>query len=197
MPRARSIVLLYVACYLVATLADAATTAAAMRAGGGELNPHVASAAGTIDWSAFVLVNVAVLAVTAGMLAWAWQRRDRIDPAQLAAPWRGLYSWATYLNPFAARAVPKSALHYAAAAPALVACKLLVALNNLLIALGLPDLVTPLATWLMSQFDGALAYWSVIFLLWQPFWAGGLYLTAALLRRERDTMPKARIALPA
>lgn len=178
------IVAVYVTCYLLATLADAASTAAAMQSGAGEFNPHVADEAGLLHRFRFLIVNALILAFTSAMLAWAWNRRDRIDARLLHAPWRGLYDWATYLNPFSARNIPKSALHYMAAAPALLALKLFATVNNTLIHAGIPDVVTPLSHAVLARFDGTLAFWIVIFILWQPFWLGALYAVTRLLRRE-------------
>ena len=181
-----SITALYVVCYLLATLADASSTSAAMQSGAGEFNPHVANDAGLLHRPSFLIINALILTFTSGMLVWALSRRDRIDARLLHAPWRGLYDWATYVNPFAARNVPKSALHYLAAAPALLAFKLFATMNNMLIHAGIPDLVTPLAQAVMARVDGALAFWIVIFVLWQPFWLGALLGVTRLLRRERE-----------
>lgn len=180
------VVAVYVICFLLATLADAASTLVAMQSGGKEFNPHVADGVDLLHESRFLIMNALILAFTSAMLGWAWNRRDRIEARLLDAPWRGFYDWATYLNPFAARNIPKSALHYLAAAPALLAFKLFAALNNTLIHADIPDIVTPLAHALLARFDGAVAFWLVIFVLWQPFWLGALHVVARLLRRERE-----------
>jgi hypothetical protein len=38
----------------------------------------------------------------------------------------------------------------------------------------------------LERFDGAIAFWIVIFMLWQPFWLGALHAVTRLLRRERE-----------
>lgn len=192
----RAIVVLYVALYVAATSADALSTLAGLRAGGAEFNPHVADAAQAVQWTRFLGLNALVLLATTLMLGWAWARRDRIDAGRLEAPWRGLYECYTYLNPFADRNVPRSALHLVATAPAIIGCKLFVAANNLLVANGVPDPLTPVAHWLSGRLDDAVAYWCLIVLLWQPFWAASLYATAAALRNARARQASFGAATP-
>jgi hypothetical protein len=56
----------------------------------------------------------------------------------------------------------------------------------MLIHAGIPDPVTPLAHAVLERFDGAIAFWIVIFMLWQPFWLGALHAVTRALRRERE-----------
>lgn len=178
---------LFILAYLGLTATDAASTLQGIHSGlAQEANPHVGGASGTFDLGRFLWINGLVLLVLTGMLVWSLGARDRIDPRYLDRPGLAFWNW-IYLNPFSARTVPRSAFHYIANPICVLGLKGLATVNNLLIAKGIPDPITPLAHGIHGFAPGWLAYWILIFLLWLPFWWPSLAIAAWLLRNWRRT----------
>ncbi|MEY4054791.1 MAG: hypothetical protein RL519_126 [Pseudomonadota bacterium] len=157
---------LYVAGFLALTGTDLASTLwAASKGNGQEFNATVSDGAGLLAVERLLAVNGGLLLFSVGMLWWALQRRDRIDPAYLAHPAHAVFNY-FYLNPFADKRIPVSAFHYIAFAPAILMFKTVVSLNNSLIAAGIPDLITPLAVFVDKIFANDMAtYWTIIIVL--------------------------------
>jgi hypothetical protein len=179
------IVLVYALAYLGLTATDILSTLWATGGSAGvEFNASVADGSGGMHVGRMIAINLAMLIFTSGMLEWALRQRHRIDPRYLERPERALFNW-LYLNPFAPKRVPVSALHYLALAPTMLGMKLLASANNSLIGAGIPDLVTPLAHAVTRVLPGTAGYWAVIFILFMPFWWLSLRLVAQWLRADR------------
>jgi hypothetical protein len=132
-----------------------------------------------------LLINVAILLFTSGMLVWALRNTDRIDPRYLTRPERAVFNY-FYLNPFSQKNMPRSVLHYLALPLVMLMFKAFASMNNTLIGLKVPDLVTPLAIEVKSLVgEGPAAFWVVIFILFHPMWWLALRITAATVRRGR------------
>ena len=177
---------LYVIGFLILTGTDIGTTLWAESKGvGQEFNQTVSDGAGMLSGKRLLAVNGIFLLFSASMLWWALQRRHQIAPVYLARPGSAALRY-LYLNPFAAKRIPLSAFHYIAQAPAVLMLKLVVSLNNSLIAAGIPDLLTPLATLIDSVVgNNTVTYWTFIVVLLHPIWWASLHLTALVLRREK------------
>ena len=175
------------------TFTDAASTLLALRSGTGqEANPHVATAGLGFDLQRFLWINGLVYLFLLGMLIWAIRSRSKVDPLYREHPLRAFWNW-LYLNPFSQRNVSRAAFHYLATAPLMLAFKMFATGNNLLIANGLPDLITPVARLVYQWIPGALGYWGLIFLLFLPLWWVSLLLAGFVSRHWHagDQGPKA------
>ena len=65
--------------------------------------------------------------------------------------------------------------------------KAIVSLNNSLIAVGIPDLITPLAVFLDKILANDMAtYWTIIIVLFHPLWWVSLHLVARGLVKEKE-----------
>ncbi len=178
---------LFILAYLVLTATDAASTLLGIRSGlAQESNPHVGEQSGSFDLDRFLCMNGAVLLVLTGMLVWSFRSRDSIDPRYLGRPRLAFWNF-IYLNPFAQRNIPRSAFHYIATPICILGMKGLATVNNLLIAKGTPDPITPLAHWIHGIAPGWLAFWMLIFVLWLPCWWPSLAIAAWFLRNGRQT----------
>lgn len=176
---------LYVAGFFALTLTDLASTLwAASRGNGQEFNAAVADGGGSIAAERLLAVNGCLLLFSAGMLWWALRKRDQIDPVYLAHPFRAVFNY-FYLNPFAQKRVRVSALHYIAFGPTILMLKAVASVNNSLIAAGIPDLITPLATF-VARFSAneMVIYWTVIVIVFHPLWWASLHLVARGLQLE-------------
>ena len=180
------IVFLYLGAFILLTAADVGTTLWASSIGAGqEFNHAVATPEGLLAVERMLLINGAMLLFTAGMLVWALRNTDRIDPRYLARPEHAVFNY-LYLNPFSSKNMPKSVLHYLALPLVMLIFKAFASINNTLIGLKVPDLVTPLAIEVHSHVgEGPLAFWVVIFILFHPRWWLALRITAAAVRRGR------------
>ncbi|NBS01731.1 MAG: hypothetical protein EBS72_06215 [Rhizobiales bacterium] len=178
---------LYVAGFLALTGTDLASTLwAASKGNGQEFNATVSDGAGLLAVERLLAVNGGLLLFSVGMLWWALRQRDRIGPGYLAHPARAVFNY-FYLNPFADKRIPVSALHYIAFAPAVLMFKAIVSLNNSLIAVGIPDLITPLAVFLDKILANDMAtYWTIIIVLFHPLWWVSLHLVARGLVKEKE-----------
>ena len=181
------IVLIYVGAFVLLTATDVGTTLWASSMGAGqEFNHAVATPEGLLAVERMLLINAAMLLFTAGMLFWALRNADRIDPRYLARPERAVFNYFLYLNPFSQKNMPRSVLHYLALPLVMLMFKAFASMNNTLIGLKVPDLVTPLAIEVQSLVgEGPAAFWVVIFILFHPMWWLALRITAATVRRER------------
>jgi hypothetical protein len=181
------IVFLYAAAFTALTATDIGTTLWATSTGAGqEFNHSVATDDGLLHIERMLMINGAMLVFTLGMLMWAMRNRDRIDPRYLAWPERAMFKY-FYINPFSATNVPHSVLHYLALPLAMLGMKAVASVNNALISLSLPDVVTPLAVEVMRHAgNGALAYWIVIVILFHPIWWVSLRIVAAMLSDRDD-----------
>lgn len=176
---------LYIVAFVALTGADVASTHWAIGGGGGqEFNAVVATDDGGLHTDRMLWINAAFLVFSAGMLAWALQRRDRIDPRYLERPSRSLFNY-FYINPFSKKIMPKSVFHFIAFAPTVLMMKAFAAFNNSLIAIEAPDIVTPLAYAIKDLGAGPMTYWIVIFILFTPLWYLALAVTARALRGPR------------
>jgi hypothetical protein len=182
----RGWVLFYVFCFAALTATDLASTSWATSGGiGHEFNAAVATKAGGLDVRRFLVINTATLVFTAGMLTWAVGQRRRIDPRYLDHPFRAVFNY-WYMNPFAKKIVRKSALHFIALAPTILAFKAFVSIHNALIAIGAPDPVTASIKVVRGLGVGpTFTYCLVVFLLLQPAWLVGLRTAAWTLRTAR------------
>jgi hypothetical protein len=177
----------FMVAYAILTGTDAASTLQGIDSGvAQEANPHVGGEPGAFELGRFLWINGAMLLVLTGMLVWSLGSRDRIDPRYLDRPGLAFWNW-VYLNPFSARTVPRSAFHYIANPICILGLKGLATVNNLLIAKGIPDPITPLAHGIHGFAPGWLAYWILIFLLWLPFWWPSLAIAAWFLRSGQRT----------
>ena len=177
----------FMVAYAILTGTDAASTLQGIDSGvAQEANPHVGGEPGAFELGRFLWINGAMLLVLTGMLVWSLGSRDRIDPRYLDRPRLAFWNW-VYLNPFSARTVPRSAFHCIANPICILGLKGLATVNNLLIAKGLPDPITPLAHGIQGLAPGWLAYWILIFLLWLPFWWPSLAIAAWFLRSGQRT----------
>jgi hypothetical protein len=177
----------FMVAYAILTATDAASTLQGIDSGvAQEANPHVGGEPGAFELGRFLWINGAMLLVLTGMLVWSLGSRDRIDPRYLDRPRLAFWNW-VYLNPFSARTVPRSAFHCIANPICILGLKGLATVNNLLIAKGLPDPITPLAHGIQGLAPGWLAYWILIFLLWLPFWWPSLAIAAWFLRSGQRT----------
>lgn len=175
-------VVAYVIAFVLATAADAGTTLMAMASGAGqEFNAAVSDGQKMLHLETFAYVNGAVLVFSSVMLVWALLNRSRIAPRFIAHPMLAAHS-IIYFNPFSPSTISRSPLHYIALAPALVLFKLLVATNNALINMQIPDLLTPLAMLAVRQFGEFAGYWIVIALMIVPVWLVSLYMAAGVVR---------------
>ena len=177
------IVLIYIVAFAALTATDIGSTLWATAVGQGqEFNHAVATDDGLLHVERLLIINGAVLLFTVVMLIWALRNRRRVDPRYLEWPERAVFNY-FYLNPFSAKNMPKSVLHYMALALVILFFKVFVSINNSLIALNIPDLATPLAM-AVTKFVGAgvAAYWIVIFILFHPMWWIALRIVAGALR---------------
>lgn len=177
-----TVILVYILAYALATLADAGSTLLAMASGAGqEFNATVSNEHKMLDLEVFAYINSGLLVFTVGMLVWALLNRSRIEPRYLERPYLAVAS-IFYLNPFSELTIGRSPLHYIALAPAIVIFKAIVAVNNTLISLNMPDLLTPLAVLSVRQFGEIAGYWAVITVLLIPVWVVSLYIAASIVR---------------
>jgi len=180
-----SLIAIYIISFGILTAADVASTFWATHgAGGEEFNPVVATDTGHLHLERLLALNGVVLLCTAGMLAWALGRLDRIDPRYLEKPERAMFNY-LYFNPFSKKIMPKSIFHFLAVPPTILGMKALAAFNNSLIGLGVPDLISPLAYLSQSLVGRDWAYWPVIFVLFHLIWWPALHLTAGFVRSPR------------
>lgn len=185
---------LYVLAFLALTGADIASTHWATASGQGqEFNAVVATEDGGLHTERLLIINAAFLVFSAGFLAWALGRRDKIDPRYLERPSRALFNY-YYLNPFSKKIMPKSVFHFIALAPTVLLMKAFAAFNNSLIAAGMPDIVSPLAYAVKDLGAGPMTYWVVIFILFHPLWYLALLGTARALRGPRATLTPQAVA---
>lgn len=179
----RWVVVGWTVAYAVLTTTDAASTLLALRSGKGrEANPHVAGGEQGFDLERFLWINGLMFLFLLGMLIWSILSRHRVNPVYCERPLRAFWNW-LYLNPFSDRNVPKSAFHYLAGALLVLGFKLLATSNNLLIASGSQDLLTPIARVVFRWVPGTLGYWVLIFLLFLPLWWASLLCAGFLSRR--------------
>ena len=178
---------LYLAGFLALTGTDLASTLwAASKGSGQEFNATVSDGSGLLAVERLLAINGCLLLFSVGMLWWALQRRDQIDPTYLAHPARAMFNY-FYLNPFAKKRIHISSFHYIALAPTVLMFKAVVSLNNSVIAAGLPDLITPLVMSVDKVFANDMAtYWTVIIVLFHPLWWASLHLVARGLLREKE-----------
>lgn len=178
-----NVVFAYILAFALVTLADAGSTLLAMASGAGqEFNPVLSDQQKELDLEMFAYVNGGLLAFSAGMLAWALINRSRIEPRYIERPYLAAAS-IFYLNPFSESTIGRSPLHYIALAPAIVIFKAIIALNNTLISLNIPDLLTPLAVLFVRQFGDLAGYVAVITVLLIPIWLVSLYIAARTVRQ--------------
>lgn len=178
-----TVILAYILAFTVATLADAGSTLLAMASGQGqEFNAAVADESKMLNLEMFAYLNGGLLVFSVVMLTWALLNRSRIEPRYIERPYLAAGS-VFYLNPFSGTTIGRSPLHYIALAPALVIFKSIVALNNTLISLDIPDLLTPVAVAAIQRFGELAGYWAVIAVLLIPVWLVSLYIAAGLVRK--------------
>lgn len=177
----RRISYIYGALYVALAAADLGSTLLGQETGAREFNPAVADA-NRIDIARFVVLNALFGIVVVGMLNWALAHGGHAKPGYIRAPWRASLSWLTYANPFASRNQPKSVFHWLAIPISLLFVRAFAVGNNLAIAFGIPDVLTPVAHWVANQVPKSLVYPAVVTLLVAPFWLAGLYLVPRLLR---------------
>lgn len=181
-PPTSAVIGAYVAGYIVLTATDVATTLWGVKAGAAqEFNSTVATQAGGLHLESMLMINGAVLTFTALMLVWALGRTDRIDPRYLERPHRAVFNW-FYLNPFSSKIQPRSVFHYLAIPLTLLGMKAFATLNNTLIALILPDVVTPWALPLGEAIGPVWAFWVVIVVLFHSLFWPSLIIAAAFVR---------------
>lgn len=173
----------WTATYAALTATDAASTLLALRSGRGrEANPHVACGEQGLDLERFLWINGLLFLFLLGMLIWSILSRHRVDPVYRERPLQAFWNW-LYLNPFSDRNTPKAAFQYLAVALLALGFKLLGTGNNLLIASGLQDLLTPVAGVVFRWVPGTPGYWLLIFLLFLPLWWVSLVCAGFLSRR--------------
>lgn len=177
------IVLFYIVAFAALTATDIGSTLWATAVGQGqEFNHAVATDGGLLHVERLLMINGAFLLFTTGMLIWALRNRHRIDGKYLDWPERAIFNY-FYINPFSAKNMPKSVLHYLALPVVILFFKAFASINNSLIALDIPDLATPLAMEVVSRVgSGPIAYWIVIFILFHPMWWVALRIVAGALR---------------
>lgn len=177
----RRIICVYLLAYTVLAAGDLGSTLLGEAGGATEFNPALGEADG-LNIARFVWLSLVFGALSAGMLAWALARGGRADAAYMRAPWRASISWLFYLNPFAASNQPRSIFHWVAIPVSLLFVRAFAICNNLAIAFGVPDILTPIAHAVGQLVPEKLAYVSVVTIVMAPFWIGALYLTPHLLR---------------
>ncbi len=173
----------WTAAYAALTTTDAASTLLALRSGKGrEANPHVAGGEQGFDLERFLWINGLLFLFLLGMLIWSILSRHKVDPVYRERPLHAFWNW-LYVNPFSDRNVPKAAFHYLAGALLVLGFKLLATGNNLLIASGSQDLLTPVASVVFRWVPGMPGYWVLIFLLFLPLWWPSLLCAGFFSRR--------------
>ena len=186
-PRHWAFTVTFMLAYAILTATDAASTLLGIGSGlAQEANPHVGGEPGAFDLGRFLWINGAGFLVLTAMLVWGLGSSHRIDPRYLNRPSLAFWNW-LYLNPFSDRNVPRAAFHFIANSVCVLGMKGLATGNNLLIAAGIPDPITPLARWIHALAPGWLAYWILIFILWLPIWWPSLVIAAWFLRSRRCT----------
>lgn len=189
-----SLIAIYTITFGVLTAADVVSTFWATHGGEGqEFNPVVATDAGHLHLERLLTLNGVVFLLTAGMFAWALGRLDRIDQRYLETPERAMFNY-FYFNPFSPKIMPKSVLHFLAVPPTIIGMKALAAFNNSLIALGVPDLITPLAKLSHAAVGAEWAYWPVIIVLFHIIWWPALRLSAGFVRGDAARAPAPALA---
>ena len=176
----RTIISIYVLLYAVLAAGDLGSTLLGHTSGASEFNP-VMQEGDRIDVGRFIWVNTLVGAVSAAMLGWALARAERADPRYVRSPWKASLSWLTYLNPFARENQPKAVFHWVAIPVSLLFVRFFAILNNLAITYDIPDVLTPIASWLDGSLPEKIVYLAVATILMAPFWIGTLYLVPLLL----------------
>lgn len=174
----------YAAAYAILTVTDIASTRWALANGGKEFNNAVATESGQLDLGIFLVLNLAVLVLTAATLEWGLRHRAVIEPRYLARPELAIFN-IFYLNPVSARVMPRSVFHSVAIAPTVVGMKLLATTNNLLIGFGRPSPIKPLVDAALALVGRAWASWLVIGLLVLPVWWLALRLSARCQRAPK------------
>lgn len=189
------IVLSYVAGFIILTATDIGTTLWAIGLGAGqEFNHVLATPEGRLRLERMLLINGGMLVFTAGMLLWALRNIDRIDSRYIDRPERAMFNY-LYLNPFSSKNAPKATLHYLALPLCILLMKVFASANNSLIAMKIPDIVTPLAMGIRPYLgEGAATYWALIAILFHPMWWAALRVTAAAIRRDRSMSGPDRMA---